>query len=49
MSRRLVAWIFFVALISAVAYSSRFTAGRPDRNALYQYSTAAGGSRSSTS
>lgn len=42
MSRRLVAWIFFVALISAVAYSSRFTAGRPDRNALYQWSTAAG-------
>jgi len=42
MTRRLVAWILFVALVSAVAYASRFTAGRPDRNALYQWSTAIG-------
>jgi membrane protease YdiL (CAAX protease family) len=42
MSRRLVAWIGFVALITAVAYASRFTAGPPDRNALYQWSTAVG-------
>jgi membrane protease YdiL (CAAX protease family) len=42
MSRRLVAWILFVALISVVAYSSRLGGGRPDRNALYQWSTAAG-------
>jgi uncharacterized protein len=42
MSRRLTAWILFVALISAVAYASRFSAGRPDRNVLYQWSTAAG-------
>jgi sodium transport system permease protein len=42
MTRRLVAWILFVALISGVAYASRFTAGRPDRNALYQWSTAIG-------
>jgi membrane protease YdiL (CAAX protease family) len=40
MRRRLVAWIVFVGLITAVAYASRFTAGRPDRNALYQWSTA---------
>jgi len=40
--RRLAAWIVFVALISSVAYASRFTAGRPDRNALYQWSTAVG-------
>ena len=42
MTRRLVAWILFVALISGVAYASRFTAGRPGRNALYQWSTAIG-------
>jgi membrane protease YdiL (CAAX protease family) len=42
MTRRLVAWIVFVALVSGVAYASRFTAGRPDRNALYQWSTAVG-------
>src|SRR5207248_2179411 len=42
MSRRLVAWIVFVGLITAVAYASRFTAGTPDRNALYQWSTAVG-------
>jgi membrane protease YdiL (CAAX protease family) len=42
MSNRLVAWFLFVALISAVAYASRFTSGRPDRDALYQWSTAAG-------
>jgi membrane protease YdiL (CAAX protease family) len=42
MTRRLVAWILFVALVSGVAYASRFTAGRPDRNALYQWSTAIG-------
>jgi membrane protease YdiL (CAAX protease family) len=40
MRRRLVAWILFVGLITAVAYASRFTAGPPDRNALYQWSTA---------
>jgi len=42
MSRRLVAWFLFVALISAVAYASRFTQGRPGRNVLYQWSTAVG-------
>jgi membrane protease YdiL (CAAX protease family) len=42
MSNRLVAWILFVALISAVAYASRVAGGRPDRNVLYEWSTAAG-------
>jgi membrane protease YdiL (CAAX protease family) len=42
MRRRLVAWILFVALISGIAYASRFTQGKPDRNALYQWSTAVG-------
>jgi membrane protease YdiL (CAAX protease family) len=40
MSRRLAAWIGFIALVSAIGYASRFTAGRPDRNALYEWSTA---------
>ncbi|HEY2219422.1 MAG TPA: CPBP family intramembrane glutamic endopeptidase [Gaiellaceae bacterium] len=40
MRRRLVAWILFVALISSVAYASRFAAGPPERNALYKWSTA---------
>ena len=37
MSRRLAAWIAFVALVSVVA----FAGGSAPRNALYQYSTAA--------
>ena len=41
MSRRLAAWTLFVALISAVAYAGRFSSGRPDRNVLYEWSTAA--------
>jgi membrane protease YdiL (CAAX protease family) len=40
MRRRLVAWILFVALISSVAYASRFASGPPERNALYKWSTA---------
>jgi len=40
--RRLAAWIFFIALISAIGYASRFSSGRPDRNALYMWSTAVG-------
>jgi len=39
---RLFAWIAFGALICAVAYASRFTAGTPDRNALYKWTTAVG-------
>jgi len=41
MSRRLAAWTLFVALISAIGYAGRFSSGRPDRNVLYQWSTAA--------
>ena len=29
-------------VVSAIAYASRFTEGKPDRNALYQWSTAIG-------
>src|SRR5262249_49366969 len=36
MRRRLVAWILFVALISSIAYASRFAAGPPDRDTLYK-------------
>jgi membrane protease YdiL (CAAX protease family) len=39
MTRRLVAWILFVGLVSTVA----FVSGSPPRNALYDYSTAVGG------
>jgi membrane protease YdiL (CAAX protease family) len=39
---RLVAWIAFGALVTAVAYTSRFTQGKPDRDALYKWSTAIG-------
>jgi membrane protease YdiL (CAAX protease family) len=42
MSGRLVAWIVFVAIVTGIAYASRFTQGPPDRNALYQCSTAIG-------
>ena len=40
MRKRLVAWILFVASISAVAYASRFASGPPERDALYKWSTA---------
>jgi membrane protease YdiL (CAAX protease family) len=40
MSRRLTAWILFVALIAAIAYASRVSSGQPDRNILYHWSTA---------
>lgn len=42
MSRRLVAWLAFTALVTGIAYASRFTAGPPARDALYQWSTAVG-------
>lgn len=43
MTTRLWLWGGFFALFSTVNYVGRFSGGRPDRNALYQYSTAAGG------
>jgi uncharacterized protein len=39
---RLGWWSIFVGALAAIAYSSRLTAGTPDRNVLYRYSTAAG-------
>jgi membrane protease YdiL (CAAX protease family) len=42
MSRRLAAWIGFVAVVSLVAYSSRVAQGSPDRDLLYMWSTAVG-------
>jgi membrane protease YdiL (CAAX protease family) len=39
---RLAWWTIFVALLAAIAYSSRLSSGPPDRNVLYEYSTAAG-------
>jgi membrane protease YdiL (CAAX protease family) len=40
MRRRLIAWALFIALVSSIAYASRFASGPPDRNALYKWSTA---------
>jgi membrane protease YdiL (CAAX protease family) len=39
---RLAAWIAFGALVSAIAYASRFAEGPPERDALYKWSTAVG-------
>ena len=40
---RLAAWLGLVALLILLAYGSRATSGKPPKNALYQYSFAAGG------
>jgi uncharacterized protein len=40
---RLVAWLGFVGALIALAYGSRATSGKPPKNALYEYSFAAGG------
>jgi membrane protease YdiL (CAAX protease family) len=39
---RLVAWLGFVAFVSAIAYASRFAEGPPETDALYKWSTAIG-------
>lgn len=39
---RLVAWLALVGGLAALAYYGRATAGKPDRDILYQYSSAAG-------
>jgi membrane protease YdiL (CAAX protease family) len=39
---RLVAWIAFGLVIASIAYASRFTQGKPDRNTLYHWTTAIG-------
>jgi CAAX protease family protein len=42
MTRRLVAWLVFTAIVTGIAYASRFTAGPLPENALYKWSTAVG-------
>jgi membrane protease YdiL (CAAX protease family) len=39
----LTLWTSFVLLFAALSYSARFTSGKPDRDALYKWSTAVGG------
>ncbi len=39
----LVLWSAFVVAFASLSYASRFTAGTPDRNVLYEWSTAIGG------
>jgi uncharacterized protein len=39
---RLAWWLAFVGLLAAIGYASRIGSGQPDRNVLYQYSTAVG-------
>ncbi len=38
---RLIAWSVLVSILILLEYSSRFSQGAPDRNVLYEYSTAA--------
>jgi membrane protease YdiL (CAAX protease family) len=40
---RLAAWLGFVGLLIAAQYGLRATSGQPEKDALYHYSTAAGG------
>ena len=39
---RLGGWIFLVGTVAALGYASRIEGGRPDRDILYQWQTAAG-------
>jgi membrane protease YdiL (CAAX protease family) len=39
---RLAWWTTFVAVLAAISYAGRLSSGPPDRNVLYEYSTAAG-------
>jgi membrane protease YdiL (CAAX protease family) len=41
LSRKLAGWFTLVGAVSAISYAGRFTGGKPPKNALYQYSTAA--------
>jgi membrane protease YdiL (CAAX protease family) len=41
LSRKLFWWFLLVGGVSAVSYAGRFTGGKPPKNALYLYSTAA--------
>jgi membrane protease YdiL (CAAX protease family) len=41
LKRKLVWWFVLVGVVSAVSYAGRFTGGKPPKNALFLYSTAA--------
>jgi len=41
LNRKLVGWFALVGGVSAVSYAGRFTGGKPPKNAVYEYSTAA--------
>jgi membrane protease YdiL (CAAX protease family) len=41
LGRKLVWWFVLVGAVSAVSYAGRFSGGKPPKNALYLYSTAA--------
>jgi membrane protease YdiL (CAAX protease family) len=41
LSRKLVGWFALVGAVSIISYAGRFTGGKPPKNALYQYTTAA--------
>jgi membrane protease YdiL (CAAX protease family) len=41
LKRKLAWWFVLVGVVSAISYAGRFTSGKPPKNALYQYSTAA--------
>jgi membrane protease YdiL (CAAX protease family) len=40
---RLLGWALFVGALIVIAYAGRFAAGEPQRDVLYQWSTAVGG------
>jgi membrane protease YdiL (CAAX protease family) len=41
LSSKLAGWFVLVGVISAISYAGRFAGGKPPKNALYDYSTAA--------
>ena len=41
MSGKLIGWLSLVGVVSAIGFAQRFAGGRPPRNALFHYSTAA--------
>jgi len=41
LTKKLAGWFTLIGVVSAISYAGRFTSGKPPKNALYQYSTAA--------
>jgi len=41
LSGKLAGWFLLVGVVSAISYAGRFAGGKPPKNALYEYSTAA--------